>query len=429
MLPDNCRMLVGTLACAVPAENLSESANVLKILEGSMTIMKKKNLAVLFGGRSVEHEISVITALQLINVIDVTQYNIIPVYIAQTGRWYVGDNLLDKNFYRRLPNSVKSAQEVALLPVAGSKGLTYLNRSNDTLPIDIYFVAFHGTYGEDGCIQGMLEMADATYTGCGVLPAALGMNKYQCKIMLKAMGIPVLPAASIDRRDAQKSLAAVREQIFATPGLEQFPLFVKPCNLGSSIGIGVAKDEQTLNACLVNTFRYDSHAIVEPCVKEILEINISVLEDDDEITTSVIEMPVSLSGVLTFEEKYLRDDGGKKTGGNESQGMVSLSRVIDPQDLNPELKQAALEYAKKAFKVLGCSGVSRIDFIIDASCDQLYFNEINTLPGSLSFYLWMKSNPPLIYTELLNRIIRQAEKRQVTKLALKRQEGMRALFK
>jgi D-alanine-D-alanine ligase len=391
--------------------------------------MKKKNLAVLFGGRSVEHEISVITALQLINVIDVTQYNIIPVYIAQTGRWYVGDNLLEKNFYRRLPNSLKEAQEVALLPIAGSKGLTYIKSGyTDILPIDIYFLAFHGTFGEDGCIQGMLEMADATYTGCGVLPAALGMNKYQCKMMLKAAGIPVLPAALIDRRDAQKSLAAVRKQIFATPGLEQLPLFVKPCNLGSSIGIGVAKDERTLNACLVNTFRYDSQAIVEPCVKDILEVNVSVLEDD-EITASVIEMPVSISGVLTFEEKYMRDDGGKKTGGNESQGMASLSRIIDPPDLNPELKQAALDYAKQAFKVLGCAGVSRIDFIIDASCDQLYFNEINTLPGSLSFYLWVKSNPPLVYTELLNRIIHQAEKRQVTKLALKRQEGMRALFK
>ena len=391
--------------------------------------MKKKNLAVLFGGRSVEHEISVITAIQLMNVIDVTQYNIIPVYIAQTGRWYVGDNLLDKNFYRRLPNSLTEAQEVALLPIAGSKGLNYLNsRPNDILAIDIYFLAFHGTFGEDGCIQGMLEMADATYTGCGVLAAALGMNKYQCKMMLKAAGIPVLPAALVDRRDAQKSLESVRAQIFATPGLEQLPLFVKPCNLGSSIGIGVAKDELTLNACLVNTFRYDSHAIVEPCVKEILEINVSVLEDD-EITASVIEMPVSLSGVLTFEEKYLRDDGGKKTGGNESQGMASLSRIIDPPDLDPALKQAALDYAKQAFKILGCSGVSRIDFIIDASSNQLYFNEINTLPGSLSFYLWVKSNPPLVYTELLNRIIRQAEKRQVTKLALKRQEGMRALFK
>ena len=139
--------------------------------------MKKKNLAVLFGGRSVEHEISVITALQLMNVIDITQYEIIPVYIAQTGRWYVGDNLLDKNFYRRLPNSVTEAQEVALLPIAGSKGLTYLTHHTDILPIDIYFLAFHGTFGEDGCIQGMLEMADATYTGCGVLAAALGVRQ------------------------------------------------------------------------------------------------------------------------------------------------------------------------------------------------------------------------------------------------------------
>ena len=318
--------------------------------------MKKKNLAVLFGGRSVEHEISVITALQLMNVIDVTQYEIIPVYIAQTGRWYVGDNLLDKNFYRRLPTSVTEAQEVALLPIAGSKGLTYLQRHPDILPIDIYFLAFHGTFGEDGCIQGMLEMADATYTGCGVLPAALGMNKYQCKMMLKAAGIPVLPAALIDRRDAQKSLAAVREQIFATPGLEQLPLFVKPCNLGSSIGIGVAKDERTLNACLVNTFRYDSHAIVEPCVKDILEVNVSVL-DDDEITASVIEMPVSLSGVLTFEEKYLRDDGGKKTGGNESQGMASLSshhRPPRPQSRTQTSRPRLRETGFQSPRLFGC---------------------------------------------------------------------------
>jgi D-alanine-D-alanine ligase len=140
-------------------------------------------------------------------------------------------------------------------------------------------------------------------------------------------------------------------------------------------------------------------------------------------------MPVSISGVLTYEEKYLRDDGAKKTGDSESQGMASLSRIIDPPDLNPELKQMGIDYAKKAFQTLGCSGVSRIDFIIDADSDQLYFNEINTLPGSLSFYLWMKSKPQVVYTELLNQIIQQAEKRQSTKLSLKRQEGMKALFK
>jgi D-alanine-D-alanine ligase len=398
---------------------------------------KKKNIAVLFGGRSVEHEISVITALQLIGVLDVTQYEPIPVYIAQSGRWYVGEKLLEKSFYRGLPGSLKQVQEVALIPVAGSKGLTVMGgqrglfgrTTEQIIPIDVYFLAFHGTFGEDGCIQGMLEMADATYTGCAVLPAALGMNKYKCKKALAAAGIPVLPAAVVDRTLAQKSLSAVREQIFATPGLEQLPLFVKPCNLGSSIGIGVAKDIPSLDGCLVNTFRYDSQAIVEPCVKNIVEINVSVVGDEEGVTASVVEMPVSISGVLTYEEKYLRDDGAKKTGDSESQGMASLSRIIDPPDLNPELKQMGIDYAKKAFQTLGCSGVSRIDFIIDADSDQLYFNEINTLPGSLSFYLWMKSKPQVVYTELLNQIIQQAEKRQSTKLSLKRQEGMKALFK
>jgi D-alanine-D-alanine ligase len=400
--------------------------------------MNKKNLAVLFGGRSVEHEISVITALQLIEALDVEKYNPIPVYIAQSGKWYVGDRLFEKTFYRSLPGSLKEAEEVTLIPIANSKGLTRLKsktglfpsptKSAEIIPIDIYFVAFHGTYGEDGCIQGMLEMADATYTGCSVLPAALGMNKYKCKKYLAAAGIPVLPAAVVDRETAIRSLSEARDRIFNTPGIDGYPVFVKPCNLGSSIGIGVATDELSLNGCLVNTFRYDSEAIVEPCVKSILEVNVSVL-DGEEAIASVTETPISSSGVLTYEEKYLRDDGGKKGGGSESQGMASLTRAIDPPDLDISLKKAATEYAIAAFKTLGCSGVSRIDFIIDTDTDQLYFNEINTLPGSLSFYLWVKSNPRVIYTDLLDRTIERAESRQATKLALRRQEGMRALFK
>ena len=387
-----------------------------------------KNLAVLFGGRSVEHEISVITALQLINVLDVERYRPIPVYIAQSGRWYTGEALLNKEFYKKLPASLSQVQEVTLLPVPRIGGLTVLQpkKPGEVIPVDIYFLAFHGTYGEDGCIQGLMEMADVAYTGCGVLSAALGMNKYQCKTHLAAHGIPVLPATVVHRDEGRKSLTAVRDRILSTPGLEQFPLFIKPCNLGSSIGISVASDIAGLNAALVNTFRYDSQAIVEPCVKDILEINVAVLEDDEPVA-SVVEMPVSTSGVLTYEDKYLRGEGNKQAG--ESQGMASLTRVIDPKDLNVELKQAAIEYALKAFKVLGCSGVARIDFIIDSTTDKIYFNEINTLPGSLSFYLWVKSEPPLLYTELLNRIIERAEMRQRTKVALRRNEGLRALFK
>ena len=394
--------------------------------------MSKKNVAVLFGGRSVEHEISIITALQLINVLDVVRYHPVPVYVAQSGKWYIGDALLNKEFYKKLPSSLSQVQEV-ILPVAKSAGLTVLKptsrlifaKSPQVIPIDVYFLAFHGTFGEDGCIQGLLELADVAYTGSGVLASALGMNKYQCKMLLGAHGIPVLPGALIHRDEAKKSLSQVRERILSTPGLE-FPLFVKPCNLGSSIGISVASDNQSLNAALVNTFRYDSQAIVEPCVKDILEVNVSVLEDEEPIA-SVIEMPVATAGVLTYEDKYLRD-GGKKTG-SSSQGMAGLTRVIDPHDLDAGLKQAAIQYGLEAFRILGCSGVARMDFIIDSSSDRIYFNEINTLPGSLSYYLWAKSNPPVLYTELLNRIIERAQIRQRTKASLRRNDGLRSLFK
>lgn len=394
--------------------------------------MSKKNVAVLFGGRSVEHEISIITALQLINVLDVVRYHPVPVYVAQSGKWYVGDALLNKEFYKKLPVSLSQVQEV-ILPVAKSDGLTVLKptstlifaKSPQVIPIDIYFLAFHGTFGEDGCIQGLLELADVAYTGSGVLSSALGMNKYQCKMLLGAHGIPVLPAVLIHRDEAKKSLSQVRERILATAGLG-FPLFVKPCNLGSSIGISTANDNQSLNAALVNTFRYDSQAIVESCVKDILEVNVSVLEDEEPIA-SVIEMPVATAGVLTYEDKYLRD-GGKKTG-SSSQGMAGLTRVIDPKDMDVGLKQAAIQYGLDAFRILGCSGVARMDFIIDSSSDRIYFNEINTLPGSLSYYLWAKSNPPVLYTELLNRIIERAQIRQRTKASLRRNDGLRSLFK
>jgi D-alanine-D-alanine ligase len=398
--------------------------------------MSRKNVAVLFGGRSVEHEISIITALQLINVLDVLRYRPVPVYVAQSGRWYAGDQLLNKEFYKKLPGSLSQVQEVTLLPIPKSGGLTVLKpkpstlmnffaKSDQVIPIDIYLLAFHGTFGEDGCIQGLLELADVAYTGSDVLSSAVAMNKYQCKMLLSAHGIPVLPAALIQRHEAKTSLSQVRERILSTPGLENFPLFVKPCNLGSSIGISVASDNQSLNAALVKTFRYDSQAIVEPCVKDILEVNVSVLEDKEPIA-SVVEIPVATAGVLTYEDKYLRESGTK--AGSGSSGMAGLTRVIDPKDLNAELKQAAIQYSVDAFRILGCSGVARIDFIIDSSFDQIYFNEINSLPGSLAYYLWAKSNPPVLYTELLNRIIERAHMRQHTKASLRRDEGLRALF-
>ena len=405
---------------------------------------KRKTIAVMFGGRSVEHEISIITGLQLIKAMDVVKYNPLPVYIAPSGKWYAGEALLNRDFYRRMPSSLSEVDEVTLLPQPDVGGLTVLRPGTGSdfsletgtdrrvLPVDVFFVSFHGTFGEDGCIQGVLEMAEVPYTGCGVLSAAVGMSKYHCKKLLESHGVPVLPGVIVNRESIEvnlgNNLAQVREEIMSAPGLEKFPLFVKPLNLGSSIGIAKAKDKAGLDAALMQVFKYDYAAIVEPCLDNKMEINVSVLDDTEPIA-SVPEIPVSSTGdELTYEDKYLRGGGSKKNA-PPSQGMAGLTRVIDPKDLKKELKDAAQDYAKRAFKALGCAGVARIDFMVDLNDNQLYFNEINTLPGSLAFYLWMNSHPPVFYTDMLTHIIERAELRSHRRSSLSREIGFKALFK
>ncbi|HEY9677095.1 MAG TPA: D-alanine--D-alanine ligase family protein [Drouetiella sp.] len=404
---------------------------------------RRKTIAVMFGGRSVEHEISIITGLQLIKAMDVVKYNPLPVYIAPSGKWYAGDALLNREFYRRMPASLNEVDEVTLLPQPNVGGLTVLRSARTgssaidvgvdrkVLPVDVFFVSFHGTFGEDGCIQGVLEMAEMPYTGCGVLSASVGMSKYHCKKMLESHGVPVLPGAVVDRESIEvnlgNNLAQVREKIMSTPGLENYPLFVKPTNLGSSIGIAKAKDQAGLDAALLQVFKYDYSAIVEPCLDNKMEINVSVLDDTEPIA-SVLEIPVSSGEELTYEDKYMRG-GGSKKGAPQAQGMASLTRVIDPQDIAPELKNAAQDYARRAFKALGCAGVARIDFMVDLNTNKLYFNEINTLPGSLAFYLWMNSHPPIFYTDMLSHIIERAEIKANRRSSLSREIGFKALFK
>ena len=386
-----------------------------------MTQRKRTRVAVLFGGRSVEHEISVITALQLMQAIDPAVYDVTPVYIAPSGTWHTGPELLNRSFYAKVPGNLGTLQEVTLLPKPGTRGLTKIS-DHSIIPIDVFLPAFHGQYGEDGCIQGLFEMADVPYTGSNVVSSAMTMNKYACKVFLKEHGIPVLPAQLIARSDAQRDITGVVERVLATDGYS-LPLFVKPCNLGSSIGVSKVKEASELAPALAKVFRYDTHALVEPCVNDIMEINCSV-RDYEGIQTSVVEIPVSQSGVLSYEEKYLRG-GGKKSG--PSAGMASLTRVIDPQDLDPEIKSNVIDYAKRSFSVLGCSGVARLDFIVDLATGKLYFNELNAFPGSCSFYLWVRSNPRVLYTTLIHNMIESALKHHATAASLDRNIGLKAL--
>jgi len=371
-------------------------------------------VAVVFGGRSTEHEISVLTGLEVLKALDPRRYAPIPVYITREGQWYTGSGMDDRAFYRGLPGSLAQATRVILLPVPGRAGLLILDsnltarerllgqRSDRHIPVDIFVPALHGTIGEDGCIQGLFEMAEYAYTGCGVEAASIGMNKIRSKRLVHNAGVPVLPDCLVDRSAWSANPDALRKTILATPGLEQFPLFVKPCNLGSSIGISPADDAAALDAALANVFRFDSEAIVEPRVREITEINVSVLEGDPP-RASVVEVPQSADGVLTFEEKYMRGNKSKKSGSPE--GLASMERRVDPADLPADVKQNAQSLALRAFEVIGCAGVARVDFIFDRATQRIYFNEINTLPGSMSFYLWERSNPPLSYTALLTHLV------------------------
>ncbi len=383
---------------------------------------KRRKIAVLFGGRSVEHEISVITALQLMLAIDPALYEVIPVYIAPNGSWYTGEALLNREFYASVPGSLSLLTEVTLLPKPGVGGLT-LQKSGVVLPVDVFMPVFHGQYGEDGCIQGLFELAQVPYTGSNVPASAITMNKYVCKVYLGAHGIPVLPAALINREDARADIEATVGSICSRKEFSAFPLFVKPCNLGSSVGVTRVAERAKLAAALAKVFRYDTHALVEPCVSDIMEINVSV-RDVGVTQASVVEIPVSQTGVLSYEEKYLRP-GGKKSG--QSQGMASLSRIIDPPDLDPEIRDAVTAHAVKSFSLLGCSGVARLDFIYDLASGKLYFNELNAFPGSCAFYLWARTTPRVLYSELINDMVEAAIRAHQSFASLDRDIGLRAL--
>lgn len=400
----------------------------------------KKNLAILFGGRSVEHEISVISALQLIEAVDREKLNPIPVYIAHSGRWYTGSELLNKNFYRGLPACLDTLTEVTLLPRPGVAGLTVLNSSSSLfkrlfcnkeaiIPVDLFIPAFHGQFGEDGCIQGLLELADMAYAGSDVLASAVAMNKAICKAVASYHGIPVLPFTLAYKHEATSGFDRLRKRILNTPGLENFPLFIKPCHLGSSIGISRAKNEQELNAALAGVFKYDEQAIIEPCVVNIMEVNVSVLDGEQRIA-SVTEIPVGTEGVLSYEDKYMQPGAGKKgKAQNAGEGMAGLSRIIDPKDLAADIKATVTEYALKLSEVLGSSGVGRFDFIVDTATGKIYFNELNPIPGSFSFYLWEKSKPPVFYTQLINRLVERALDRKAALASYSKDTGFKALFK
>lgn len=365
----------------------------------------KINLAVLFGGKSVEHEVSVISAVQAMASMNKEKYNIIPVYMTKQNEFWTGEKLFDINSFRDIPELLK---ECTACVFVRSEGKVQLIRqkmkkfgSNLISDVDIAFPIVHGTNVEDGALQGYLHTLDIPYVGCDVLASAVGMDKFVMKILLKDAGFPVLDCCRFSAFEIDR-IEECADKVESKFG---YPVIVKPINLGSSVGISKASDRDSLIKSMENAFEFSDRILVEPAVVNLKEINCSVVGDSESAEASVCEEPVQASDedILSFEQKYV---GGGKSGG--SKGMATLKRKI-PADITPEQDEFIRKTAVDAFRYLGCNGVTRIDFMIDMDSSTIYINEINTIPGSLAFYLWEPKG--VKYSELLERMIQLALKR------------------
>ncbi len=370
--------------------------------------MDKLRLGVLYGSRSCEHEVSIISALQLIKAVDPAKYDVTPIYITQQGEWYVGDALLDMKLYTDFDPYKAGLKRVTLDLTAGSgallhyepgKGLLRGLREEVVARIDCFVPVFHGLHGEDGSIQGLLELANIPYTSTGIAGSAVGMDKIIMKRFFRGMGYPVLNGVECVRANWQRETDATLERIEkALP----YPVFVKPACLGSSIGVSRADDRDQLKEALEVAFSYDRRVLVEQGLDRPVEINCSVLGFDGETETSVLEMPLTDTGTLGFEEKYLR-------GSSSAKGMASMGRVLEP-DIGQELSERIRGLATDIFRALDCKGVVRIDFMIDRTSGEVYITEINTIPGSLAYYLWARKG--VSYAMLIDRMVECAMKAQ-----------------
>ena len=378
----------------------------------------KIKVGVLFGGKTVEHEISIISAIQAMGYLDRNKYDVIPIYITKNNEFYVGEEVGKIESYTDINSLIKNSQRVIMVRDDNKVNLIKYPQkmfSKGVVDyIDIAFPVVHGTNVEDGTLQGFLKMFNIPYVGCDVLSSAVGMDKYVMKTVLKDNGIPVLDCKCYTAKQYDENEEAIIEEIEKVIG---YPLIVKPVNLGSSIGISKAENRTELYDSLDTAFRYATKVLVETAVQNLKEINCSVLGDYEDAEASECEEPVSSDKILTFAEKYIGDGsakgakgtkGGVKSSGG-SKGMATLKRKI-PADITDEQRDTIRDLAVKAFKCLGCGGVSRIDFMMDTKTGNIWLNEINTIPGSLSFYLWEPIG--VKYSELLDRMISLALKRE-----------------
>lgn len=375
----------------------------------------KKKLAVFFGGRSPEHDVSVVSGLQIMQAVDVSRYDPFPVYVTPDGRWYVGDALKNRAAYMFSETALKDLTQVNLdLSAQGGGRLIPVQQGffkKEPVTFDIALPVFHGSVGENGAFQGVMEFANIPYAGMRAKACQIFMDKDVTKKALAHAGIPMLPHATVHR--PKSGLVANVAEVTTAMGPIGFPCCVKPANLGSSIGVSKANNMDEVIAVLAMIFKMDSKAIIEPFVQNLVEYNVAVrVNARGDVETSAIERPKSSSELLDFKAKYLSGGGSKKMGtktaGTPSEGMLSLTREI-----NPELPADKIDLIRKAaaavYTAFGAGGAPRIDFISNRESGEIWFNELNPIPGSYGYFLWEASAAHTLFTEFLNDLLAEAE--------------------
>ncbi len=395
-----------------------------------MSVQRKTSVAVVFGGRSVEHDVSIVTGHQIMRAFDADLFTAIPIYIDREGRWFTGDSLRELKNFKNEITSLAGVTPIVLSPSVQHHGFIInptasglFNRSQ-VQRIDVMFPAVHGSHGEDGTLQGLFELADIPYVGCGVMASAVANDKLMTKHVLRTQGVPVVDSVGFTRTEWLANPERVIAQI---EKMLTYPLFVKPATLGSSIGISRADTTALLRAYIDVAAGFDERLLAESAVTRSVEINCSVLGDPNGYQSSVLEQPISWQEFLTYEEKYL--SGGE--------GMKSAERII-PAPLSPALTARIQEIAIQAFRAINGRGIARLDFLVRPDTDEVFLNEINTMPGSLSFYLWQATG--ISQTALVSKLVAlardaYAEKRrntynyQTSLIALTAERGIKGLKK
>ncbi len=358
---------------------------------GKCIVVKKIRVGIIFGGRSGEHEVSLRSARSIMDAIDRDKYEVLPIGITKEGRWIAGGDPL------AALNAGEETTPAALLGEPGERTIMTIEADpedrglslHDMATVDVIFPVLHGPYGEDGTIQGLLELADIPYVGAGVAGSAVGMDKALFKSIMAANGIPILPYELVLRSDWDQDSEAVLDRIESRL---TYPVFAKPANLGSSVGISRATDRESLRRALGEAACYDRRLLVEQGANA-REIEVSVLGNENPIASVPGEV-IPGDEFYSYADKYLRDE----------------AKLVIPAPLEPEQVRRIQEIALGAYRAIDCAGLARADFFIDRDSGDIWMNELNTIPGftSISMYpkLWEASGIP--YAELIDRLIQLA---------------------